>query len=474
MKKDKKFLAELEKNLVGIKDKYKKEIISKYENIIKEEKDKNKKITAILKEIGKPEDVATKELSSLGNKGKLSVFDKLGKRYDEFKAKRKENKEKKEQKKENEKLNKNGIKVYVNNRKFKPLDKKENDKKIKEIKNQVKLNKKEIEEKEEKKNKKKEKKVEEKKEKEKKNKVSFKERFAKFKEAITKDIKFKKKEKDKKEEEKPAKKRKVKESPKEIITEVKEEIKEEISEAAQTVSEAPIFESKEKRRKRIIIKTLGIILTMLLLFVWMWVSVLFVASVVAYLDGVKFIGLIIGFFGLDLLVLWIVVMVNRAIFKHKMSLWLNIAVCFVSVAFIAIGSVLAVRQFYKIENVKDVSVKYSMTTKLNNYDLPEEKDKKFTITFNSNYKTQYTINYDEMIKDKVRIEVKYYECYYDFYVKKVTNGAYISLGTDDRDRLSIYIDDLKEGLVFDNDELSRYTVKISINPNDANRVEVLD
>ena len=81
---------------------------------------------------------------------------------------------------------------------------------------------------------------------------------------------------------------------------------------------------------------------------------------------------------------------------------------------------------------------------------------------------------DEMIKDKVRIEVKYYECYYDFYVKKVTNGAYISLGTDDRDRLSIYIDDLKEGLVFDNDELSRYTVKISINPNDANRVEVLD
>ena len=52
MKKDKKFLEELEKELKKVKSKKKKEIISKYENIIKEEKSKNRKITDILKSIG--------------------------------------------------------------------------------------------------------------------------------------------------------------------------------------------------------------------------------------------------------------------------------------------------------------------------------------------------------------------------------------------------------------------------------------
>ena len=75
MKKDKKFLLELEKNLEGIKDKYKKEILSKYENIIKEEKANNKKITSILKEIGPSEDVAKKEIEALGGKGKETFLD---------------------------------------------------------------------------------------------------------------------------------------------------------------------------------------------------------------------------------------------------------------------------------------------------------------------------------------------------------------------------------------------------------------
>ena len=43
MKKDKKFLLELDKNLEGISSKKRKEIISKYENIIKEELEKKRK-----------------------------------------------------------------------------------------------------------------------------------------------------------------------------------------------------------------------------------------------------------------------------------------------------------------------------------------------------------------------------------------------------------------------------------------------
>ena len=74
----------------------------------------------------------------------------------------------------------------------------------------------------------------------------------------------------------------------------------------------------------------------------------------------------------------------------------------------------------------------------------------------------------------VKVEVKYYECYYDYFIKQTSNSAYMSLKLDNRDRLSVYIDDLKEGLVFDNDELSRYSVKITINKDDINRLVILD
>ena len=132
------------------------------------------------------------------------------------------------------------------------------------------------------------------------------------------------------------------------------------------------------------------------------------------------------------------------------------------------------KEISDIKTVKDVSVKYSMTTTMSNYDLPDDTNKPFTLTFNSNYNTQYTVNYDDRIKDKVKVEVKYYECYYDYFIKQTSNSAYISLKLDDRDRLSVYIDDLKDGLVFDNDELSRYSVKITINQKDMNRLVILD
>ena len=75
MKKDKKFLLELDKNLEGISSKKRKEIISKYENIIKEELEKKRKITSILKDFGKPADVALKEKELLKNNS--SFKDKL-------------------------------------------------------------------------------------------------------------------------------------------------------------------------------------------------------------------------------------------------------------------------------------------------------------------------------------------------------------------------------------------------------------
>jgi len=103
------------------------------------------------------------------------------------------------------------------------------------------------------------------------------------------------------------------------------------------------------------------------------------------------------------------------------------------------------------------------------YNIPDN-NKKLYVSFNSNYKTSYIVEYDNKLIDKIRVEVKYYECYYDFYAKKSTNNVYISLKLDNRDRLSTYIEGLKDNKIYDPDELSRYVVKIYMNENDKERV----
>lgn len=435
MKKDKKFLEELEACLG--KTKYKDEIISKYDNLIKSEKANGKKIKYILKDLGEPSEIAKLELESY-KANKSNIFKSMKEKFASFKLK-KNNKEKKEKEKKNKKKENKEKKNIFASLKEKFSNKKE--KKVKEDKKE-----------------KKEKKVKEEKNKDKK-KVTFKERLAKFKEVITRDL-TKKKE------------RKITDTPKEIVEEVKEEVKDKISDVSEVVSETHIFETKAQRRKRIILKTLGIILTCLLAFLWLWVSVIFFASLFAYLDGVKFKGIIITAFSVDLLVFWIVIMVNRAIFKKKMSVKLNIIITFVLLALIALGVVLTFKEIKDIDYVQDVSDKYTMTRKLETYDLPKEVNEKYIITFNSNYNTQYVIKHDKNIKGKVKIETRYYECYYDYYVKTNVNGVYISLKLDDRDRFSVYLDDIKEGKIYDNDELSRYTVKISVNPDEANKIAI--
>ena len=92
---------------------------------------------------------------------------------------------------------------------------------------------------------------------------------------------------------------------------------------AEIVTEKKIFESKKDRNRRILLKTLGIVLTILLLFIWLWVSVVFIASIFAYLDKIRFVGINIALFGLDALLLWIVIIVNRAIFKKESNWKLN-------------------------------------------------------------------------------------------------------------------------------------------------------
>lgn len=400
MKKEKKFLNDLENKLSGISKKDRNKIIEKYRNIIHEEKSNNRRIVDILKELGSTDLVAEKEIQSLKSNGKIKIF---------F----------------------NNVKEFITKDiQFTKREKKEKPKKEKIKKEKIK--------------------------KEKKNKI----RKEKVKrENIFKVLKskfnFKKKDKD---------------TLKENIIETKEEVKEELPNIVESITEKKIFESKGKRIRRIIFRTLGILLIICLLFIWLWVTVLLMSSMFAILDGIKYYGFNIALFGVDLLLLIIVILVNKLIIGKKISIKWTLISVLLTLIIIACGISLFMKQISKIDIVKDVSDKYTMTRKYEKISLPSNLDKVTRISFNSHYDTKYTIEYDNTLDNKITIETKYYESYYDYYMKKNVNDIYVSLSLDYRDRLSVYLENLKENKIYDKNELSRYTVKITMNERDKDRV----
>lgn len=400
MKKEKKFLNDLENKLSGISKKDRDKIIEKYRNIIHEEKSNNKRIIDILKELGSTDLVAEKEIQSLKSNGKIKIF---------F----------------------NNVKEFITKDiQFTKKEKKEKPKKEKIKKEKIK--------------------------KEKKNKI----RKEKVKrENIFKVLKskfnFKKKDKD---------------TLKENINETKEEVKEELPNIVESITEKKIFESKGKRIRRIIFRTLGTLLIICLLFIWLWVTVLLMSSMFAILDGIKYYGFNIALFGVDLLLLIVVILVNKLIIGKKISIKWTLISVLLTLIIIACGISLFMKQISKIDIVKDVSDKYTMTRKYEKISLPSNLDKITRISFNSHYDTKYTIEYDNTLDNKITIETKYYESYYDYYMKKNVNDIYVSLSLDYRDRLSVYLENLKENKIYDKNELSRYTVKITMNERDKDRV----
>lgn len=400
MKKEKKFLNDLENKLSGISKKDRNKIIEKYRNIIHEEKSNNRRIVDILKELGSTDLVAEKEIQSLKSNGKIKIF---------F----------------------NNVKEFITK--------------------DIQLTKKEKKEKPKKEKIKKEKIKKEKKNKVRKEKVKRENIFKVLKSKFN----FKKKDKD---------------TLKENINETKEEVKEELPNIVESITEKKIFESKGKRIRRIIFRTLGTLLIICLLFIWLWVTVLLMSSMFAILDGIKYYGFNIALFGIDLLLLIIVILVNKLIIGKKISIKWTLISVILTLIIIACGISLFMKQISKIDIVKDVSDKYTMTRKYEKISLPSNLDKITRISFNSHYDTKYTIEYDNTLDNKITIETKYYESYYDYYMKKNVNDIYVSLSLDYRDRLSVYLENLKENKIYDKNELSRYTVKITMNERDKDRV----
>lgn len=386
MKKEKKYLNELENKLNNISKKKRESIVNKYREKIQEEKSKNKKIVEILKELGTPSEVAEKELNNLksNNKFKL-IIDKVKnfiKKDIQFPSKDKNKKVKKEKvKKEKIKKDKSKIKINI----------------------------------------------------------------------------FKKKKKD---------------SIKDNIIEVKEEIQNELPNIIESVTETKIFESKKSKTKRIVLKSLGILFIMILLFIWLWLTVILMASMFAILDGIKFYGINITIFGIDILLLLIIILVNKKILNKKINSKLTFISLIVLLIIIAFGITLSIKQISKVETVKDVSDKYTMTRKYEKINLSSNLEKITYISFNANYDTKYIIEYDNTLDNKLTIETKYYESYYDYYIKQNSNDVYVSLSVDYRDRLSVYLENLKDKKIYDKNELSRYIVKITMNERDKDRVVI--
>ncbi len=469
MKKDKRFLNSLEKELSVLKEKDRSFILEKYRNIIDEGLSNKKKITTILKEIGPVKLVALNEIEAIKEKEKTNIF----KRFFNFISKdltvkdEDKIKEAEKQKEEKAKLREEKRKERQELREEKKLERqklREQKKKENEIKREERQKIKEADrqKREELKNASKEERDEYKKA-QKEQKEFLREEKKKLKEL----------EKEEKKELNENKKEEKKSKVSKKVEEVEEVFEDFVSDTAEEITETHIFESKEARRKRILLTTLNVIITVILIFIWLWITVLTIACGFAYLDGVKFFGLIIAAFAADFLVLWIVVMINRAVFHKRNNVVLNLVISFVCVALIALGIVLFVRKLYSIKTVEDVSEKYSMTTKYDTYVLPSDTTKKLSFMFNANYDTQYIVDYDENMLGKVKVEVKYYEAYYDYFIKKSSNIVYISLKVDSRDRLSTYISDIKDGVIYDKDEMSRYIVKITMAQADKDRIEIV-
>lgn len=254
------------------------------------------------------------------------------------------------------------------------------------------------------------------------------------------------------------------------VDNIKEETSQIIENVTEIVTENKIYETKKHKIKRILLSFFGILVIIVFVFILLWATVVFIASLFSILDGLKVYGIVVALFGIMLFTLWMVLLMYNLIFKKKIKRLFFLISVIVIILIIGCGIGYSMYQYYKIQEVDDVSVKYTMTTKYEKFTLPSKK--KLYITFNSNYKTEYVIEYDNSFENYIKVETKYYECYYDFYMKKTNNNLYVSLSVDNRDRLSAYIDDLKEYQLYNTDELKRYTVKIVMNEKDAERVAI--
>lgn len=224
----------------------------------------------------------------------------------------------------------------------------------------------------------------------------------------------------------------------------------------------------------IIFKAFLYLFIIILLFLLLWLSTIFIASLFMLLDGVKFIGISFLILALILLICWIIIILNKVATYRKVSFRKFLYSFIVLLIFIGLNTGIVLVQYFKFEHIDKVTEKYSFTTFEKTFNLPKDTNKKYYIYFNSWYKNKYVIHYDETLVNQIKININYYECYYDFYHSVKGNSLYISLSKDYRDLISMNIENLKENKIYSNKELSRNVVDIYINEVDYERLIIVD
>ena len=195
------------------------------------------------------------------------------------------------------------------------------------------------------------------------------------------------------------------------------------------------------------------------------------ASLFAVLDGIKAYGISVFLFSLSLLLIASLSLLN----KKRCNMEINSTFYFITFVVLLVLSSLSVGytayKYFDLDYISDVSEKYNFSYKTLEYRLPS-KNKDMNIYFNSWYKTSYITEFDNSLEGKIKIEVKYYEAFYDLVAKNEAGNVYVSLVFDSRDLISIYLDNLKENKIYNEKELGRYLVKIYVNEKDAERLVI--
>ncbi len=206
----------------------------------------------------------------------------------------------------------------------------------------------------------------------------------------------------------------------------------------------------------------------------LWLSTIFIASLFMFLDGVKFIGVSFLILSVIFLLCWVIIILNKIATYRKVSFRKYLYPFIILLIFIGLNAGIVLVQYFRFEHINKVTEKYSVTNFEKVFNLPKEESKKFYIHFNSWYRNKYIIHNDETLINQIKVNIDYYECYYDVYHSIKGNSLYISLKKDYRDLISMYIENLKENKIYDNKELSRNVVNIYINEIDYERLIIVD
>ncbi len=233
--------------------------------------------------------------------------------------------------------------------------------------------------------------------------------------------------------------------------------------------EREIKETRDIKNKNIISKLFLNIILMLLCILLLILLSISTCLLFAIFDKVKVYALLIIFISLSVMCIETIYLIERLLKKKIIRFRKEFKVFITCLIFIGISIGIVIVQYNNLEFINDVNSKYTMTVnkkeiKINNF------RKNYYIRFNSWYKPNYIIEYDNDLNDELIIEIKYYECFYDINYKKDLDSVYISLSENNRDKLSFYIENLKENKIYSSKELSRYTILIKLNEKNKDRI----